>query len=349
MKVVIPYGAAHTSVSGLTEKIIGFYRQHRRTCLVAATIAGAVTTARTLALLFHVVHHARVNAFFRSLEPNLVHLFIHRRWSRGPSVLPHCLKVEAFLRLNRIPYMVHFRDNADDSPNRQLPFIVYNGTVVADSQLILQYLTESLYLGHADETLSAAEHAKGRMLRHVVETSLNYGLNRTTLVGSPKYMAHMFSKEYNLSSVKATVLVRNMRRSTMKVLEATGYAALSQEQYEAQFLRDLQGLEVVLQETPFLLGDHPTSYDCSAYAWLQIASEIGAHGPAPSFLTTSHPLLQYINRMTQLCFPDVCSLVREGEPQTIIPPSSSRWHPPHRQTLFHKKSNNSGSRVLQRI
>ncbi|EPY34675.1 hypothetical protein STCU_01427 [Strigomonas culicis] len=300
------------------EKSKAFYQAHKKACLAVGSVVGGCVVVKTGGLLYRVARNRSLNATFRALEEDLVHLFVHPRWSHGPNFFPHCVKVEAFLRLAKIPYMVHFTNDTSMSPNGRLPFIVHNGTVLADGEFIIQYLCEQFNVS-LDDRLTPQEHARGLMVRRMVETSINYGLNRSTFVDYPKYMADMFSKEYLLPPVMASVLVSGMRKATIRVLNAVGYGDLGQEQYETEFLRDMQSLEAFLAAGPFLFGNAPSTYDCSVYAWLQVAGEMGPNGAALSYLTSSKVLRDYINRMTRLAFPDIDDLQAPFETQKFIP------------------------------
>lgn len=283
------------------------YRRHRTACLVAAGAVGTYATLKTMWLMYGVWAKAKTNKMFRALEVGMVHLFIHPRWSHGPNLFPHCVKVECFLRLAKIPYVAHFTNEVSMSPNGRLPFIVHNGTVLADGEFIIQYLTETLGVT-MNNGLSAQDHARGLMVRRMVETSINYGLNRTTFVDYPRYMADMFSKEYALEPIMSSILVRGMRNATIRVLNAVGYSTLSQGQYEGEFMRDVQSLETFLQDKEFLFGAQPTTYDCSVYAWLQVALEFGPNGNGLTYLYNSVPLRNYVDRMSKLAFPDFSEL-----------------------------------------
>lgn len=317
-----------SAAKGAGEKLQSFYENNKKLCLAAAAIVGGIATLKTASICYNIVRRARINAYFRTLEEDIVHVFMHHRWSHGPNFFPQCVKIETFLRVARIPYVVHFTDDASLSPNGRLPFVLHNHTVLADGEFILQYLTETFNVS-IDNHLNSTEHAQGLMMKRMVETSINYGFNRTIFVDFSKILVNMFSVEFNLQPVVATVLVRNMRTNTINVLNAVGYGDLSQEQYELEFLRDLQSLETFLKKNStaganaengtFLFGEAPTSYDCSLYAWLQVAGEMGPHGPGLSFLTSSKVLRGFINKMNKVAFPDLDSLQCQYETQRFIP------------------------------
>lgn len=309
-------GATDVTPSPMT-RAKEFYLQHRRACIAAAAITGSYVAGKTLLLLYRVSNQARANAMFRQLEAGVVHLFIHPRWSHGPNLFSHCVKVECFLRVAGIPYVAHFTNDSSLSPNGRLPFIVLNGTVLGESESIVQFLSEAMRVS-IDAHLTPQDHAKGLMVRRMVETSINYGLNRTTFVDYPRYMADMFSKEYALEPIMSSILVRGMRNATLRVLNAVGHGTLSQDQYEVEFLRDLQSLETLLGGQKCLFGSTPTTYDCSIYAWLQVAIEFGPNGMALTYLTNSTILRGYVDSMTQIAFPDFNELRTAKEVQFFL-------------------------------
>lgn len=313
------------ALAAVGEKALTFFEAHRKLCITAVAVLGGLTVIKAVAACYDHVRRARRKAYLHSLEEGVVHVFMHRRWSHGPNFFPQCVKVETFLRLAKIPYVAHFTDDVSISPNGRLPLVVHNKAVLAESDFILPYLTQTFKVT-LDDHLSQAQHAEGFMIKRMIESSIHYGLNRTIFVDFPQVLINMFSVEFNLQSIVASVLVHNMRANTIKVLNAVGYGNLSQEQYEREFLHELQSLETLLKTEhagdgsgAFLLGPKPTSYDCSLYAWLQVAGEMGPHGPGLSFVATSNVLKEYVSRVSRIAFPDFDSLRTEHDTQRFTP------------------------------
>ncbi|CCD15696.1 unnamed protein product, partial [Trypanosoma congolense IL3000] len=124
------------------------------------------------------------------LQHGVVHLFIHPRWPHGPNYFLHCLKVETFLRLAKVSYIVYLTTNSSLSPNGKLPFIVYDNVKIGGSEAILHYLTNEFH-ANLDNDLSDEDHAVGRAVTRMVETSLNYGLQRLLLINQPEVLEVM--------------------------------------------------------------------------------------------------------------------------------------------------------------
>ncbi|KEG15053.1 hypothetical protein DQ04_00201060 [Trypanosoma grayi] len=302
----------------VVQKMAQLCKQHPRPVMAAAAAVGGYAVFRTIMLMCAVGKQISAQVNFKNLERDTVHLFIHHRWSHGPNYFPACLKVETFLRLAKIPYTVHFTSDASASPTGRLPFIVYNGTVIGDSEFIVQFLKEEFKVT-MDDHLTPEEQAIGLITRRLAETSLNYGLQRTMLVDRPELMQDVFAKEYQLDPTMAQSLVHSMRGTLIKVLNTIGYGNVPQEQYPQEFLREVESLETLLSFKPFLLGSKPTSYDCAVYGWLHVAVEIGPHGPAMAYLSKSKTLREYVARVTKLAFPDIKELNTLDETQRFIP------------------------------
>jgi len=300
------------------ERARALHRRHAVACTVAGIAAGAIIALRSIRLGLHVLREARTQRYLSSLQPDdCVHLFIHPRWSHGPNFFPHCLKVEAFLRLARVPYVVHQTHDVSLSPNGKLPFMVLRGVVLAEGDSMVQYLTEELEL-KVDHSITRQDHSRGWMLQRMIETSFNYGLYRTTFVDRPRFMMHVLGKEFGLQPSLANVLVRKMRQAIITILNATGFGDLTEDQYELEFLRDVQAVEALLRQDKgghlFVLGPDMTSYDCSVYAWLHIARELSAAGgPALNFVAASGAIRDYLQRVETRLFPDLTAILSSGD------------------------------------
>ena len=76
--------------------------------------------------------------------------------SRVLNVSPPCLKLETYLRINKIPYESDYSFRM--SSKGKVPWIEYNGATVADSNLIVRFLNEEFQFD-PDAHLSVEEKA----------------------------------------------------------------------------------------------------------------------------------------------------------------------------------------------
>lgn len=72
------------------------------------------------------------------------------------SVSPPCLKLETYLRMNKIPYESEYSFNM--SSKGKVPWIEYNGSAVADSNFIIRFLNQEFQFD-PDAHLSVVEKA----------------------------------------------------------------------------------------------------------------------------------------------------------------------------------------------
>ena len=92
----------------------------------------------------------------------------------GRNISPFTLKLEAWLRLAGLPYEVVTVLNPGRGPKGKLPFIVDDdGTVVADSSLIIEHLTRSRGVD-LDRELSREERAQALALQRLFEDHLYF-------------------------------------------------------------------------------------------------------------------------------------------------------------------------------
>ncbi|CCW62568.1 unnamed protein product [Phytomonas sp. EM1] len=301
------------SLEGFAEKANSFYGKNKKACLAVGAVVGSYATVKTVCTFYRAFRRMRARACFRNLEPGIVHLFIYQRWSRGPNFFPQCVKVETFLRLAKIPYIVHLMDDSSLSPDGRLPFIVCDGMPLVGCDFIIQYLTTRFDIS-MDAHLTPQERSAGKMLQRMVETRIGNGLNRMIFVENPLCVKRVLDQS-NARPLSAILLARDIRQTVLKDLSLSGYIKLDHRKHEEEFLDAVQSLEVCLRQTPFLFGVRPTSFDCSTYAWLQVARELGPHGLALSFIANSDIIVQYIDRMTYEAFRGIDTLQTSSKTQ----------------------------------
>mmetsp|Transcript_11596 Transcript_11596/g.13360 ORF Transcript_11596/g.13360 Transcript_11596/m.13360 type:complete len:312 (+) Transcript_11596:31-966(+) len=270
-----------------------------------AAVIGSVLVAKTLKFVLRARKTSAQKAALASLEKDMVHIFVFPRWSRGVSFSAPCLRLEAFLRLNHIPYVAHFTMDTSNSPTERLPYIVYNGEVIADSEFAAQYLTKKLGL-QCNASLSAHDDAIGLAARRLVEGSLQYATYRTMSVDHPSSLVSVFSREFRIPRFAAAYFVRSMRQRTISMLNGIGFGDLTDVEYRSEMLRDLRALEALIGTKPFLLGDAPSSYDANVYAALAIPMQMTEIETSEfAYIRNSAVLTSYVARVAALLFPDM--------------------------------------------
>ena len=270
----------------------------------------AVAGIAVLYKLYKTVKASQARQSLASLEQGVVHVFLFPRWTKGPNFSSPCLKLETFLRIAKIPYIAHLSMDAISlSPTERLPFISYNGELVADSEFIIQYLTKKFDV-KLDSSLSPEQHAQGLQVRRQVESFVSWGMYRSLWVDNAKVMAKLIIESMGAPALLVNwILMPQFRKGTIKMLNTVGHGDLTNEQYKSEFLRDLRALELQLSKKAFLLtDDSPTSYDCAVYNYLSIISAVDMSTEAFAFVRNSRPIQEYVARMNRIAFPDMATI-----------------------------------------
>lgn len=187
-----------------------------------------------------------------------------------PSLSPFCIKVEDFLRRNKVPYKIIFETNPARGPKGKMPFIrdLTNGgdTVVADSTFIINYLTDTycLQLGKVD----AALQAQGLAFQRMIEEHLYFVLLYSRWIDPVgwKVLKQEFTPLFPPFIGPPFLLL--IRRQLIKQARAQGLGRHTQEQVYEMGRNDLQAISSFLGEKPFMLGDQWTAVDATLYAFL---------------------------------------------------------------------------------
>lgn len=179
---------------------------------------------------------------------------------------PFCLKVETFCRLADIEYRVcptpPFR-----APRGKLPFIVDQGETIADSRQIIEHLQRrrGVTLGGS---LSDAQQATGHLLRQLCEDSLYFAMLYSRWQDGrywPETRREFFA---SLPPGVRQALSVIARRGVLAALRGQGLGRCPREEVYARASADLAALAWALGQQPFAVGEQPTEYDATVYAFL---------------------------------------------------------------------------------
>ena len=217
-------------------------------------------------------------------------------WGMNPS--PFCLKLQVYCRLAGIAYepivALPFR-----APRGKLPYMDDDGTQIADSGWIIDHLKRH-YGDRLDQTLSPQQRALGHLIRRTCEESLYFVLIYSRWIDPEGWRvtrpAFFGPLPFPLRPLVATLAKQGMRQA----LHGQGIGRHTPQQIYALGAMDLSALAVILDQTPFAVGEAPTSFDASLYGTL--ANIIAA--PMETALKAEaqrHPSLSaYVERMRGL-------------------------------------------------
>lgn len=293
----------------MTEQLKRLQPLHRQIAIGTAAVVGLVVVCKTASHVHTLVQRRRRQQFLRRCEQDgELHFFMLPRSPWSPSLSPACTRVEAYLRVNGIPYKAVETIDPNGSPSGELPFLVYKGRRVDQLPRIFDFLAAEFTVT-MDDALTREERAIGAALRRTLEYSMERFLYRTVFVDHPTLAVTQIARALHISELRARLAVRGYAKQVQQRLTITAYGALISEQYENEFLRDCEALETQIGEKRFLFSDTDvTSYDCAVYALLVPFAYMGQYtalSTAYMAVAESTVLMAYIARMSKRFFSDV--------------------------------------------
>jgi len=215
-----------------------------------------------------------------------------------PNVSPFALKLETYLRLNKIPYEI---DTVDPmGPKGKLPWISYNGTHVADSHLIIQFLNKKLGInmnnGKSDELVAAARASRIVLEDHFFWGGVQY-----------RFMENFagFSQLFKMPTMVKLVVAPMLRCRIKKRMDSNGMGKHTPTEIYQMTQDDLRTVATLLGKKKFLGGDEPCEDDCGVFG--MIAQTVWGF-PGSTFERLVHGelivLKEYCERMKEKAWPD---------------------------------------------
>ena len=223
-----------------------------------------------------------------------------------PNTSPFCMKVEAYLRLCEIPYRTDGKGFPQKAPKKKLPFIDDDGTVIADSSLIVEYLKRK-FGDKLDSKLSDGERALMHVVRKTMEESLYFPLVYSRWVDDVGWVHSRKMLEAAMPPVVRTLVPPLVRSSIRKANYAQGTARHTKFEIYELGKGDLTALSHILGDKPFFMGSEPTSVDCTGVGFLAQILLTPIETPLTLHARALGNLEPYTRRMMQRAFPDFVS------------------------------------------
>jgi glutathione S-transferase len=176
------------------------------------------------------------------------------------NVSPFCLKIEMLLTSLRLPFDLAVQPDPRKAPKGKLPYLVAGERVIADSELITEYLDE-LTGGRVYAGLSARDRAEGVALARLVEDHF-YWLFVASRWLDDDWFPHVVDGFFHIAPALVRPLVaRAARRQVRQTLHLQGLGRHTLEEQRGFLERDLQALQDAVPDSGFLFGDEPCIFD----------------------------------------------------------------------------------------
>jgi len=211
---------------------------------------------------------------------------------------PFVLKVETYLRMADIEYDTVSRfGNLKKAPKGKLPFIEDNGQIIADSQLIIDFL-EKKYGCRLDKHLSDEQKASTYLISKSLDENLYFALvySRWHCEQTwPKVKKAFFNKfPFPLRFIVPVIA----RKDVIRTLKGQGISRHSKQEVEDICSKSFQALSCLIGDKPYIFGNQPCSLDATVFAFLAEFILVDLDNSFNKIARQHSCLVQYCNRIS---------------------------------------------------
>lgn len=220
-----------------------------------------------------------------------------------PTCGPFGLKLEACLRMLKVPYeQVNEGDNRK-GPKRKSPWIEEGDVRIGDTELILEHLNRTRGLD-VDRSLSPSERAASQILSRMLEEHYHQVFEYELLVLDEGFKHLKKLLEPNIPAPMLPLVLPFMRRGFKKHLFERGIARHTPEQVAAMGRADLDALSTWLGDREWFVSEAPAKVDASAFGLLAVSIRSPLMTPVCTYARSKPNLVAFVDRGLARFFPE---------------------------------------------
>jgi glutathione S-transferase len=213
------------------------------------------------------------------------------------------MKLELYLRMTGLPYHNRYTLELHRAPKGKLPWIDDDGTAVADTGLIIDYLKRK-FGDSLDRDLTPLQRASALAITRLLEEHLYWAVLHDRWIASPGWEMTRPAFFGSMPWPLRVIVPRVARRGIRAELRGHGMGRHTPEQIHALGVADVDALAALLGEQAYFLGAHATSVDAIATAFLANILMVPLETPIKAAAAGHSNLVAYCHRMMQQYFPE---------------------------------------------
>lgn len=210
------------------------------------------------------------------------------------SLSPFCIKVEMFLKHHKLSYRVVVEKNPARGPKGKMPFIRDGEQIIADSTMIINYLTRTYDLKN---DLDPLLEAQGLAFQRLVEEHLYFILLYSRWIDPTGWK--IIKKEFTqiFPPLIGLPFLYFIRLQLKKQAHAQGLGRHSiNEIYEIGH-KDLTAISQFLADKPYFLGQQFSAIDATLYSFLVTILKQPIESQLQKSVKTFPNLLAYVQKI----------------------------------------------------
>lgn len=215
-----------------------------------------------------------------------------------PSSSPFCLKLDAFLRWQSIPFESKYA-LPFEGPYKKIPFIDYQGQRLGDSSLIIDQLIQDLNIAYDKNLNVGIGHSFSKLMEEHIYWVMVYF--RWMDKDAWPILKEVFFE--TVPKLIKPVIVGLARKQAKSALYGQGIGRLPISAILQKAKLDLDALEKQLQQSAFICGDQMTHYDLSIWAVLSQFMQSNFTIKLSDLSNDRPVLIDYIQRINQQLAP----------------------------------------------
>jgi glutathione S-transferase len=233
----------------------------------------------------------------------MITLYAFGRVFGMPDASPFVTKTEVLLKISGLTFERATGDMRK-APKGKLPYIVDEGTVVADSTFIRWHLEEKHGVDF-DKGLTAEQKAIAWATEKMCEEHLYWAIvdNRWMIDENFDKGPRNFFKD--APAPIRPLITHLVRRKVRGALKAQGMGRHARADIERLAVKDLQAIAGILGDKPFLTGTQPCGADASVFAFVLSALSSLSSGPMLETARNQTNLVAYRDRGLARWFPEL--------------------------------------------
>lgn len=245
------------------------------------------------------IHHGNK---FEIKDDKLIKLVTYPPAFGEPSASPFSIKAICLLQMSGQEWERKITSDPRKAPKAKLPLIDDGGTVIADSDMIRDYL-EITYGVDFDAGLNDQQKAVSRAVIRMVEEHTYFALVCDRWMNDNNWPHIKKAFFAHIPKLINGFVTKQIRKQALNQVHQQGMARHSFAEQAVRAGKDISAIETLLGDKAFLFGDTPTAADASVVPMLRAIAASPTETALSDIVKGNDKLMAYLDRGRDALYP----------------------------------------------